>query len=237
MLATTSQSFGEPTWTLVFLSAKTAGNGDMQHFHVESKVPNASNTTVLTNLITIENSVGVARQMPRSTRQDWKPRRVNHAPTHSNVLTAGATTKPTPTSVYFGDTNSMGNSTRKSTPRSMKTDQNQFILKWTALLPNDYQKPQKPLSKRLQELSHRQYNPQNTSLFWHHPNPRTTLVWNLKDSEYFKLWRGTSYGHLPSSQLDLFCKNSFRQQRFPEGHYLYQHSSFFSSFSFTQRHP
>jgi len=61
--------------------------------------------------------------------QDWKPRRVNHAPTHSNVLTAGATTKPTPTSVHFGDTDSIGNGTRKSMPRSMKTDQNQFVLK------------------------------------------------------------------------------------------------------------
>jgi len=113
----------------VFLSAKTAGNGDTQHFHVESKVPNASNAMVLTNPITIENSVGVARQTSRSTHQDWKPRRVNHAPTHSNVLTAGATTKLTPTSVRFGDTNSIENGTRKSMLRSVKTDQNQFVLK------------------------------------------------------------------------------------------------------------
>ena len=236
MLATILWPFGEPIWTLAFLSAKTARNGDMQHFRVESKVPNASNATVLTNLITIKNSVGVARQMPRSTRQDWKPRRMNHAPTHSNVLTAGVTTKPTPTSVCFGDTDLIKNSTRKSMPRSVKTDQNQFVLKWMALLPNDYQKPQKPLSKHLQELSHRQYNPQNTSSFRHHPNSRTTLVWNLKDSKYFDLWRGTSHGHLPSSQLNLFRKNSFGQQRFPKSHYLYQHLSFFSSFSFMQRH-
>jgi len=40
-----------------------------------------------------------------------------------------ATTKPTPTNVRFGDTDSIGNTTRKSTPRSVKTDQNQFILK------------------------------------------------------------------------------------------------------------
>jgi len=112
----------------VFLSTKTAGNGDTQHFRVESKVLNASNAMVLTNPITIENSVGVAKQMPRSTCQDWKSRRVNHAPTHSNVLTAGVTIKPTPTSICFGDTNSIGNGTRKSTLRSMKTDQNQFVL-------------------------------------------------------------------------------------------------------------
>jgi len=92
-------------------------------------VPNASNAMVLTNLNTIENLVGVARQIPRSTHQDWKPRRANHAPTHSNVLTVGATTKLTPTNVRFGDTDSIGNATRKSTPRSVKTDQNQFILK------------------------------------------------------------------------------------------------------------
>ena len=199
-------------------------------------MPNAPNAMVLTNPITIENSVGVARQMLRSTYQDWKPRRVNHTSTHSNILTAGATTKPTPTSVCFGDTNSIENDTRKSTLRSVKTDQNQFILKWTVLLPNDYQKPQKPLLKCSQELSHHQYNPRNTSPFRHHPNSRTTLVQNPKDSEYFNLWRGTSHKHLPSSQLDLFCKNSFGQQRFPESHYLYQYLSFFSLFSFMQRH-
>ena len=128
-------------------------------------MPNTSNATLLTNLITIENLVGVTRQIPRSTRQDWKPRRVNHAPTHSNILTAGATTKLTPTNVCFGDTDSIENGTRKSTPRSVKTDQNQFVLKRMALLPNDYQKPQNLLSKHSQELSHHQYNPQNTSLF------------------------------------------------------------------------
>ena len=154
MLATISRPFREPIWTLAFLSAKTAGNGDTQHFRVESKMLNASNAIVLTNPITIENSVGVAKQTPRSTCQDWKPRRVNHAPTHSNVLTAGVTTKLTPTSVHFGDTNSIGNGTRKSMLRSMKTDQNQFVLMWMALLPNDYQKPQKPLSKCSQELSY-----------------------------------------------------------------------------------
>jgi len=113
----------------VFPSAKTAENGDTQHFRVESKVPNASNAIVLTNPNTIENLVGVARQTPRSTHQDWKPRRVNHTPTHSNVLTAVVTTKPTPTNVCFGNTDLIGNGTRKSTPRSVKTDQNQFILK------------------------------------------------------------------------------------------------------------
>jgi len=187
MLAAALRPFGEPTWTPAFSSVKTAGNGDTQHFRVESKVPNASNAMVLTNLNTIENSVGVARQMPRSTCQDWKPRRVNHAPTHSNVLTAGATTKLALTNVCFGDTNSIGNSTRKSTLRSVKTDQNQFVLKWTTLLYYDYQKPQKSLSKCTQKLSHHQYNPQNTSLFQHHSNPRTTLVQNPKDSEYFEL--------------------------------------------------
>ena len=114
-------------------------------------------------------------------------------------------------------------------PRSMKTDQNQFVLKWMTLLPNDYQKP---LSKHSQKLFHCQYNSWNTSSFRHHPNPRTILVWNPKDSEYFELRREISHGYLPPSQLDLFYKNSFKQQRFPESHYLYQHSSFFSSFFF-----
>jgi len=43
--------------------------------------------------------------------------------------------------------------------RSVKTDQNQFVLIGMALLINDYQKPQNLFAKHLQELSHCQYLP------------------------------------------------------------------------------
>ena len=49
--------------------------------------------------------------------------------------------------------------------RSVKTDQNQFILTQMALLINDYQEPQNLFTKRLQELSYCQYPPRNFSPF------------------------------------------------------------------------
>ena len=60
---------------------------------------------------TIENSVGVARQTPRSTHLGLKPRRANRALTLSNALTARATIKPIPISVCFGGTDSTENGT------------------------------------------------------------------------------------------------------------------------------
>ena len=182
MLETTSWPFGEPTWTPASHSVKTAGNEVMQHFHAESKVPNVSNATVHTNLNIIENLGGVAKQTPRLTYQGWKPRKENHAPTHSNTWIVAETTKQTPISVCFGGTDSIGNGIRGSTLRSMKTDQNQFVLKWIALLINDYQKPQNLFTKRSQELSHCQYPTWNISSFRHHLNPGTTMVWNPQDS-------------------------------------------------------
>ena len=149
MSATISQPFGKQTWTPVFSSAKTAGNGGTQLFHTGSKVPSASNVMVPTDLNTIENSVGVARQMPRSTCLGLKSRRVNHALTLSNALTARAIIKLIQISVHFGGTDLTENSTWTNTPRSMKTGQNQFVLKGMALLSNDHSKPQDLFSKCL----------------------------------------------------------------------------------------
>ena len=149
MSATTSQPFREQTWTPVFPITKTAGNGSTQLFHAGSKVPSVSNVMVPTDLNTIENSVGVARQTPRSTRLGLKLRRGNHALTISNALTARATIKPIPISVCFGGTDSTENNTWTNMPRSVKTGQNQFVLKGIALLPNDRLKPQDLFSKCL----------------------------------------------------------------------------------------
>jgi len=57
----------------------------MQHSRAESKVPNASNATGCTNLNTIGNLAGAARQTPRLTRQDWKKKR-GTMPPHVQVL-------------------------------------------------------------------------------------------------------------------------------------------------------
>jgi len=77
--------------------------------HAEFKGPNASNVMVPTNLNTTENSVGALT--PKSTHLDWKPRKVNRAPIHSNALTARATIKLIPTNVHFGDIDSTENGT------------------------------------------------------------------------------------------------------------------------------
>jgi len=104
----------------------------MQHSHAESKIPNASNAMGHTNLNTIRNLAGAARQMPRPTCQDWKQKKENYAPTYSSTRIAKETTKQTPTNVHFGNTGSIGNGIRRSTLKSMKTDPNQFVLKGTA---------------------------------------------------------------------------------------------------------
>ena len=86
----------------------------------------------------IANSDSVTKLTPRQTLQDWKPRKANLAPIHSSTQIAMATIRQTPINVHFGDINLIGNGTRGSTSRSGITDQNQFILKQTALLTNDY---------------------------------------------------------------------------------------------------
>ena len=79
--------------------------------HAKFKGPNVSNVIAPTNSNTIENLVNAARLMPKSTHLDWKPRKTNCAPIHSNALTARATIKLIPTNVHFGDINSTENST------------------------------------------------------------------------------------------------------------------------------
>ena len=182
MSETTSWPLEEPTWTPASHSAKTARSGDIQCSHTESKVPNVSNTMVHTNPNIIENSDGITKQTPRLTCQGYKPRKENHAPTHSNAWIVTETTKQTPISVCFGGTGSIGSGIRGSTLRSITTDQNQFILKWMTLLINNYLKPQNLFTKHSQELSHCQYPPQNISSFRHHLNPGTAVVWNPQDS-------------------------------------------------------
>jgi len=96
----------------------------MQHFHAKFKRLNASNAMGRTNWNTTKNLDGTARLMPRSTRQDWKQKKGNHAPTHSSVQTVVETIKQTPTNVRFGVTGSIGNGIRRSILRSMRTDPN-----------------------------------------------------------------------------------------------------------------
>ena len=213
MSATSSQLSEEPTWTLEFHSAKTVRSEVTQHSPAKSKEPSASNVTVHTNLNTTENLAGVAKPTPRSTHQDWKPRKASCVLIHSSVQTTVVITKPTPTCVCSGGTDLTGSGTKRNMLRSMSTDPNLFILKQTAPLPNDHQKHQDLFTKCLKEFSHRQYYPRNVNPLWHHPNPRTPLVWNMKDSQLFKLRRESSHRICSSPQLDFVCQNSISWQR------------------------
>ena len=213
MLATLSQPSEEPTWTLEFHSAKIVGSGVTWHSPARSKELGVSNVMVCTNRNTTENLVGVVKPTPRSTHWGWKPRKASHVLIRSSVWTAMVTTKPTPTCVRSGGTDLTGSGTKRDTLRSVSTDPNLFILKWTAPLPYDYQKPQDFFTKRLKEFSHCQYYPWIVNPLRHHINPRTPLVWNTKDSQLFELQRGSSHRICSSSQLDFVCQNSVRWQR------------------------
>ena len=154
MLVTISLLSEVPIWTPESLSAKIAGSGDTLHSHAESKVLNVSNATVHISQNTIVNSDGATKPMLSSTCQDWKPRKVSLALTHSNVQIITEIIKLTPTCVCSRGTDSIGNGIRRSMPRSVKTDPNPFVLKWMVYLLNDHQKPQDLFAKHSKELSH-----------------------------------------------------------------------------------
>jgi len=105
---------------------------------------------------------------------------MNHAPTHSNALIVGVITKPTPTSAHSGGINSIKNGTKRNTPRSMTTESNRFALWKVASRKYDFEKPQNPFAKCLQEPSHSQYYPQDSITFRHNSYPRTALVRHLQ---------------------------------------------------------
>jgi len=137
----------------------------MQHSCAESKVQNASNATGHTNLSTIRNLAGAARQTPRLTHQDLKRKKGNYAPTCSSAQIAEETTKWTPINICFGNTGSIENGIRGSMLRSMKTDPNRFVLKRMVEPNNDCEKPQNFFTKCSQELPHCQYPPRDFKSF------------------------------------------------------------------------
>ena len=213
MLATSLQLSEKPTWTLEFHSAKIVGSGVTWHSPARSKELSTSNVMVHTNQNTTENLVDVAKPTLRSTHWGWKPRKASCVLIRSSVWTAMVITKLTPTYVRSGGTDLTGSGTKRNILRSVSTGSNLFILKWTAPLPYDYQKPQDFFAKCSKEFSHRQYYPQIVDPLQHHINPRTPLVWNTKDSQLFKLWRRSSHRICSLPQLDFVCQNSIRWQR------------------------
>jgi len=130
------------------------------------------------------NLGGAAKRMRRQTHHISRQRKVNHALTHSNALIVGAITKPTPTSAHSGGINLTENGTKRNTLRSVTTGSNRFALWRAASRKYDFEKPQNPFAKHLQELSHSQHYPQDSVTLRHNSHPRTTLVCHLPSSQH-----------------------------------------------------
>ena len=182
-----------PTWTPVYYSAKTAGNGAMLCFCVGFKEPDISNAMVCTSQNTIGNLVGAARPTTKSTHHNSRQKKENPAPTCSSARIVMATILLTLINTCFGATGSIGSGIRKNTMRSMKIGLNQSVLKWTTLYANDCWKSQDFFTKCPQELPTSQHSPRNTNTFRYHPNSRTSLVWNPQNPQLFELWRRSTH--------------------------------------------
>ena len=172
------------TWTQAYPNAKTAGGGNMQSSLAKSKAPSMSSAMVHTNLRTTENLGGAAKQMKRQTLCALRLRRAIHALTRSNALIVEAITKLTPTSAHSGGIDSTENDTKRNTTRSVKIGSNWLAL-WRATSSKyNFEKPQYPFTKCLQEPPHSQYYSWDSVTLWHYSHPRTALVCHLPSSKH-----------------------------------------------------
>ena len=178
MLADISWPFEEPTWIQASLNARIAGNGVMQPSHAKFKDLGTLNTMVPTSPKTTANLGGVAKWTKNPTLHDLKQIKRSHILTHSSVQTAKEITKLIPTCVHSGDIDSIGNGSKRSTLRSVKTGPNWFVLWRTANLNYDYEKSQNFLAKRLEKLPHCQHNSRDSKLVQHYLHPGIPLVQN-----------------------------------------------------------
>ena len=118
--------FVEWTWTQVSPNVKIAESRDIVLLHPESKGWNVSNTMDHTRVNTIIISLGAAKQILRLTLLDSKQNKENHAPILSNIQTAEATIRQTPTYAHFGNISSTGNSIWRNTKKSTTLGANQL---------------------------------------------------------------------------------------------------------------
>ena len=176
MLAGISLLLEGRTWTWVCPNAKTAGGGDMQPSLTESKASSVSSAMVHTNPKITKNLGGAAKQMKRQTLCALRLRRAIHALTRSNALIVEAITKLTPTSAHSGGIDSTENDTKRNTTRSVKIGSNWLAL-WRATSSKyNFEKPQYPFTKYLQEPSYSQHYPRDLITLQHYSYLRTALV-------------------------------------------------------------
>ena len=95
--------------------------------YAEFREQNASNVIALTSRNIIESSVGVVRLTTKLILLDLKPRRTNLALIHSSAPIVKETIQLIPSSVHFGDINSIVSGILKSMLRSVKTDRNRSV--------------------------------------------------------------------------------------------------------------
>ena len=210
-LESTSLLSGEQTWTQEFPSTRTAGNGATPLSCAEYRALNASSVMVLTSQRTTENSDGAAKQTTRSTLQDWKQRKENPAPTHSNAWTAMVIIKLTQMHAPSGDTISIGSDRWRNILRSVKTGQNPSIQKRTLRINNEVEFSQNSIAKCLEKLTHCPSSTWNSERFQCHPNSRTPMVRNLKGPKLVQQWRRTPHRHQSPLQLDHIWQIPYRQ--------------------------
>ena len=96
----------------------------MQHFFAEFKDQNMPNIMVLTYLNTTDILYSTAKVIASLIPLDWKPSRMNLAPTPSNASTVKVTTKQTLTFVFSKSIGLIANSIQKNTKKSVTLGNN-----------------------------------------------------------------------------------------------------------------
>jgi len=132
----------------------------------------------------IVNSVGATKPTKKQTHCTLKLKKVNHIHTHSSVLIVEAITRWTPIYVHFGNTSSIVSGTIKIILRSMKTEQNQFILLWM-ISHNDLWHSKDFFSKCPEKFSNHQHYFRESNIFQHCLHLRTSMVSHLHNSKLY----------------------------------------------------
>ena len=139
-------------------------------------------------------------------------------PTCSNVPTVRRIIKPILTNAHSGGIASTENGTRRNTLKSVTTGSNQFTLQKVTSRKYDFEEPQNPFSKCPKKPSYHQYHPRDTVTLRHNPNSRTTMVYYLQSSQYFKQQgRKLCRNHL-SSKLVTLCYQPHEQSNLSQSY-------------------
>ena len=175
----------------------------MQHFFAEFKDQNMPNIMVLTYLNTTDILCSIAKVIASLIPLDWKPSRMNLAPTPSNASTVKMTTKQTLTFVFSKSIGLIANSIQKNTKKSVTLGNNWFVQLWM-VTRHDCEKHQDIFAKCSQEQLCHQHNTWNPMQLQYHLHPRTILVSYALYSKFKKQRRVCTSRNSKPSKLDYF---------------------------------